>query len=232
MRSPQCKKSRILISIDPSFHGFGLSIYEESDSLNGLNNKLFFIKLSCDQKIKSFQDAYIGTKELMKEFNLILDYFVKEYHLIKEFVFEIPPVGGSFAPGLFMLNAFMVDTMLSRGFTVAGVSCKLCRSVVGIPKVKKEILMPDFINDYFPNLRDVIEIAEIKIGSGKPVLNSLAVHKYRVRSHDISESLIIMFTYAHIKGWGQKAFPKFEKFCSKPFIHFNLFEIKGHEKWK
>jgi hypothetical protein len=226
MESLSEARPNILISMDPSFHGLGISVLAEKS--------LYFSKLCCETKIKSFQNAYFGTIENLKKLEKLVKHiekihFKNEKKLVKEFVFEFPPTAALYAPGLFMLDGFILDFMLKKGYKASGVDCKLCRSVVGIPKAKKEIVMPEFVNGYLPNLKSsFFDIGIIKVddSSDNLHLHLMDVEKDKIKSHDISESFIIMLTYSYVRNWGQKIFPKFEKFCSKEISHFNIFDIK------
>jgi hypothetical protein len=221
----------IIFSMDPSFKGLGLTIYAQGE--------LHFVKLACKRKIKTFQDAYFGTFEIIPKLDRLISHFNSlgtKKNKVKEFVFEIPPVGASYAPGLFMLDGHILHTMRLNDFISYGVSCKLCGSVVGISRVNKKLgipkpnkkkVMPDFINSYLPNLKDMtLGMLDIDADFNPLCYNILDPEKDKLKSHDIAESFIILLTYAYIQGWGQEVFPNFDKFCSKPFSHFNLITVE------
>lgn len=190
----------LVISVDPSYHGFGISILK--------NGELFLTEIKTKHKIKTFKDCVLGGTDVLGRFKLLLDKYTAEKDSL--LLIEVPPTGGIYSPGLFLLDGSLVMLTLKAGFKCFGVSCKTCKSVLGSQKATKDDSVM-FANDYLRHK--------------KIPFSFLDKNNEGIESDNIAESLIMLIAFSYRLGWGSEVFPGFDTFSKKNLSELNLVDF-------
>ena len=195
----------VFVSIDPSYKGNAISILTK--------DKIVTRQFRTEEKIIRFEDCVWGMRDIVRD---VASYAPKIFQKGVLLV-EIPPLRGIMSPGLFLLDGAIVSHMMNNKYLCYGVSAKTCTSILGIKKSNKS-KSKQLINDYKINFTLPLYLEDSK---GRKLVTS----NDRIKSDNIAESLILMISFSHIMGWGEKIFPKFRNFTQKKLEDISVVEF-------
>lgn len=202
------KRPDILISIDPSYKGCGVSIL--------FPDRLVLTQVSSSQKIVSFKDCYIGSLEILGK----LDDLLTAYGVSNgEAVIEIPPIKAMYAPGLCLLDGQVLSLLEAYKVSCFGLSCKVCSSISKpIEGKHKKIHSLNFVNSYISTLDIPVYILQDK--------KEVKLLDY-MKSDDMAESFILLVVFSYLRGWGESVFKDFLRFSGRDNLKFALVDFNA-----